>query len=119
MSKSISRRRHYPGEAEAAFLLQLLNDGSESEKATIRNIVLTLKALGEGSQISRRGLMAGSDEQIAQIGRVESLNRILRAYVAIPSIGLASSGNGAKLAVRWRRTGVRSTGQTGNRNRGT
>src|ERR1700728_4776648 len=100
MPKATSRRRHYPGEAEARFLLPLLNHGSEAERTSIREIVLTLKEIGELTPLTPRGFMNGDEGLGAQMGRVNRVNKILREYEAVPVVGI----RGAKLKVGWRRT---------------
>lgn len=101
MAKATSRRRHYPGEVEARFLVPCLNDGSEAEKAAIQEIVLTLKTLEKVTPLTPRGFIEKDESLSTQMERVNSLNKILRPYSAIPFVGIKA----ARLKVGWRRTG--------------
>lgn len=100
-----AKPRHFPGKAEAALLLRLLNDGSAAERAALLEIVLILKALEEVTPITRQGFMG--EAQCNQRERTDILNRILMKYKARPTIEI----RGPKLKLRWRRTGVRSPGR--------
>jgi predicted RNA-binding Zn ribbon-like protein len=110
-----TKPRHYYGKAEASLLLPLLNNGTEAEKAVLQEIVFTLKALEKVTPITRSATMKGDEAQLGQLGRVTKLNRILRAYEAIPTIVIrhkddpdrnkGTESREAQLKLRWRRRG--------------
>ena len=110
-----ARPRCYGGKAEASLLVPVLNNGTEAEKAVLQEIIVTLKELENVTPITRQRTMEGDEAQRVQLGRVTKLNRILRAYEAIPTIGIrhkedpkrnkSIESQEAQLKLRWRRRG--------------
>ena len=89
--------RTYRGEAEARFLVNLLNRGGMMHQESLPGIILALQELGDCRSMSRNRLWR------EQLPKIQAMDKILRQFQARPLLRLLSPPLGDGFRLEWQR----------------
>ena len=95
--KAGTPERTYRGEAEARFLVNLLNRGGMMHQESLPGIILALQELGDCRSMSRDRLWREKSPKI------QAMNKILRQFQARPLLRLLSPPLGDGFRLEWQR----------------